>query len=757
LRLLIVLFLAALTLEAAGRPKVGLVLSGGGARGAAHLGVLRVLERHRIPVDGIVGTSMGAFVGGLYASGMSVDAIETLLETTPWEEYISTDYNRKQIPFRRKKLQRDFPGNLKIGIDANGSLSTRSGLFKRQYMLQFLRAKTFPVSNIRDFDRLPIPFRAVATDLDNGRSVVLAEGSLAKSIYASLSIPGAFEPIVIGGRTLVDGGMSDNLPVDVMRREMKMDVIIVVDITTPFDSERDYDNFLSVIGQLTDIMSRRNVENNLASLRPDEILITPDLKGFSTLDAGSFSPIIHRGEAAAERTYRALLKPYGLSESAYAAYRRRLRSVPRLDSCPVIDEIRIDNPTWLDNRALLSRLRLKAGERPEFPEVQRDVEKIYNMMIFDEVDCRYDDVNGTEVLTIRTTPSEDVNGQLKFSIGFEDDFNGHSDYSARFEYIMFGINRYGGEWRSRGSIGIERLLYTELYQPLDPLQNFYIRPAIYYRNRKVYVNPAIFTDHQVRTGLDDSVPVQAKEYGGGIAAGVNLGNVARVELGALYKEVEPEVDTFSLDGNLTRYERVSVRQKIFRWTASVEADTFDDPFFPTEGYAGEIVFSHTYTPDSGTDMTYSQFFGTVTAAFTRDAHTVLMKVAGGKTFDTEDFDETQDFNSFFTLGGLFNLSGLPTNAVTGDEMLFGSLIYRYRLTEKDFFGSLGFPLYAGGSFETGDAWYTHYTENRALRENILTSGSLFLAADTVLGPFYFAVGATEGGYHTLYLSLGKSF
>ncbi len=756
MRVLLLIALAGMAmLCAAERPKIGLVLSGGGARGGAHLGIIRVFEEHRIPIDAIVGTSMGAFVGGLYASGLSVNRIESLLTDTDWNRFVSTDYDRRNIPFRRKALQRDFPGNMHLGIDAANTFSMASGLFRRQYMLQFLKSLTFPVSDRNDFDHLPIPFRAVATDLDNGETAVLSQGSLAKSIYASLAIPGVFDPIVIDGRTLVDGGISDNLPLDVMRREMDVDVIVVVDISTPF-KKKSYESIFDVIGQMTDIMTRRNVEKNLATLQRSEILITPDLKEFSPLDSEAFPTIIRRGEIAAKESLTGPLGSLSMRPEAYRRYRAELDGARRVDECPVIDEVRIDNPTWLNDAAIRSRLHIEPGDRPRFAQVQKELQNIYDMMIFDEVDCRYGDENGSMVMTVAATPSKDVNGRLKFAFGFEDDFNGHSDYSVKMEYLMFGINSYGGEWRNRLTIGIEKLVFTELYQPLDALQRYFVRPRLFYRNKKLYVTPTILTGHDTSAPLDESVSLQARETGGALSLGRNFGNVFKIEGGTVVKQVEPSMDRFIVDGNKTVYEHLSKRQSLVQYYADVESDTFDNPFFPSEGFvfSGRLLRAHTIRNG---DTDYTQAYGDVTGALSRGHHTLLMHLKGGKSFDTKNFDAGQDFNAFFTLGGLFNLSGLPTNAVTGDEMLFGALIYRYRITKKGFFGSLSFPLYAGLSAETGDAWYAHYSDNPSLKEDILYAGSAYLAAETPLGPFYFAWGMARGGYHALYLSLGKSF
>jgi len=208
-RLLFVVFLV-LNLSAyaqaeSQRKRVGLVLSGGGARGAAHLGVIKMLEKNHIPIDAIVGTSMGAFVGGLYASGLSTQEIETLLESQPWRVIIGEEYAREDTPFRRKEKDRDFVSSVKLDINETNDMVLAPALFKKQGLLNFLKKQTYPVQAINNFDDLRIPYRAVACRLRDGKAIVLREGSLARSIYASVAIPGLLEPINIQGNELVDG------------------------------------------------------------------------------------------------------------------------------------------------------------------------------------------------------------------------------------------------------------------------------------------------------------------------------------------------------------------------------------------------------------------------------------------------------------------------------------------------------------------------------------------------------------------------
>ena len=754
----LILFLIVWPLCAQERPNVGLVLSGGGARGGAHLGALKVLEQYRIPIDAIVGTSMGSFVGGLYASGYTTAEIESILIDTEWTRYIAIDYDRQKIPFREKQLQRDFPGQLKIGVDQNNEPIVGTGFFKRQPMLQFLNEKLRHVSDVTDFDDLPIPFRSVATDFQTGATVSLGSGSLPRSIYASLSIPGVFYPIVIDGRTLVDGGVVDNLPLDVMRREMDADIIFVIDVSIPFEELPAAQSFLNVVVQLSNILVRKNTDETLAGLRDNEVLVIPELEGVTPLDNAKYPMIIRNGATAMSLFGGPNLQTLSQDEQTYDAFLETLRR-SAVTSGPVIDRITLDNPTYIDDRAILERLRIRPGEAVDYAELDEDIAAIYNLTVFDDVTYEILKENGETVLHLSVTPSLDINGQLKFAFGFEDDFDGRSDYSVKFEYVMTGLNAYGGQWRNRAEVGVEKLLLSEVYQPLDPLQRFYVRPQLFYRDDKVYVSPNIFGEGEVQSELDQSVPLQAKEYGGLLGLGTNIGTCLQLEASVEMKEVKFSTDFLMITYDPVTFEprisfvEVTGRQTIVDGHLAATYDALDNAFFPSKGIRAEAVYSRKL-PAWGSEADYSQLYGALFGAWSFGRHTLLPMLKAGTTFDT-DYFQTEDFNDIFTLGGLFNLSGLPNHALNGDHMEFGALLYRYRLSEKGFFGALEMPLYLGGSVETGDVWYSSGIEHQ--HRQYMAAGSIYVAADTILGPFYFAYGVADGRYQSAYLSLGITF
>jgi NTE family protein len=265
------------------RPRIGLVLSGGGARGAAHVGVIRALEEMRIPIDAIAGTSMGAVVGGLYAAGLDGEEITGVFRSIDWQDLLRDRAPRRDLVFRRKQDDRSFLARGSLGFRPGEGVVLPLGLVQGQKITQLLRGATLRVGDVRDFDALPTPFRALATDLESGEPVVLAGGDLATVLRASMSAPGVLAPVEIDGRLLVDGGLVDNLPVG-LAREMGVDVIIAVDVSFPLAKRDGLESAFDVTNQMIGIMVRRRTLESRASLGGRDVLVEPDLGRMTAVD-----------------------------------------------------------------------------------------------------------------------------------------------------------------------------------------------------------------------------------------------------------------------------------------------------------------------------------------------------------------------------------------------------------------------------------------------------------------------------------------
>jgi len=710
------------------RPKIALVLSGGGARGAAHVGVLKILEANHIPIDMVIGTSMGSFMGGLYASGYTPQEIEAMLLSTNWETYVNTDYNRQEIPIRKKQIDYTYQGRLGVGVNVDNDIVLPTGVLKRELLLLKFMDLTRNVQHINDFDKLPIPFRAVATNIKNGDAVVLDSGSLAKAIYASSSIPGGFQPIRIDGIDLVDGGVSDNLPIDIAKK-MGADIIIAVDVSEHFDENIDVNSYIVVMGQLVNILMRKNADNAIETLSKKDILITPDLDGFSGLDADKYKQIIQHGYDAALRVVPKL-KKLALSPQAYQQYRKKYRVKPHYIA-PIIDQIEVDNKTYLSDASILQKIHQKLHHPLDTLQLNKDLLHLYHMMIFDSVDYHLKHQDGKTILVITTTPSWNNHGDIRFSMGFEDDFKGHSSYSIKFGYTKYGLNSLGGEWKNDFEIGRYQRAYTEWFQPLDTMQRYYIRPSLFYES---------VTDAFPITRFSNQ-ELYSSRYGGGLAFGAHIGMSLQLELALGKYKDRVEVDAVSFR---KRYDALPL-------VASVKVDKLDNVNFPKAGVRSVIQWTKELH-SLGSSYDYEQIYADIEKPFQFYANNITLYVKYGNTYRKKD--DIPRVSGKFILGGLFNLSGYVPYSFIGDNVVFGALKYTYEIKSGGFFGSLNTPLYVGFSIEGGQVWDNGEAMNI---DTLHKSATAYVAADTFLGPLYFAFGMSDKGQESAYLYLGEKF
>ncbi len=270
------------TLATTERPKIGLVLSGGGARGFAHIGVLKVLEENNVPIDYIVGTSMGSIIGGLYAIGLTPEEIEHGVKGIAWDKVFNDFAYREYKTFRRKKDDFDFFNIHRVGITSDG-LQLSPGLIEGQQIELALDRLAYPGFHINHYDDLRIPFRAIATNIENGEPFVIDSGNIARAMRASMSIPGALPAITIDDTLLVDGGIANNIPINIARK-MGADIVIVVDVSSPLSDKEDIKSTIDVTAQLTTIMTRRIADSQLKTLKDKDVLIVPGAKDISSSD-----------------------------------------------------------------------------------------------------------------------------------------------------------------------------------------------------------------------------------------------------------------------------------------------------------------------------------------------------------------------------------------------------------------------------------------------------------------------------------------
>jgi NTE family protein len=702
------------------RPKIGLVLGGGGARGAAHVGVLRVLEELHIPIDYIAGNSMGAIVGGLYAEGMTPDQIEHELETIDWDDVFTDAPPRPDRSFRRKRDDDTYAVQARLGFSEGKMKFPFAFVQGQKFDLQLSRL-TLPAAKIQDFNKLPIPFHAVATDIETGRAVVLQSGDLALAIRASMAVPGAFAPVEIDGKLLVDGLVSNNVPVDVVRA-MGADIVIVVDVGSGLFKRDEIKGVLDVVAQLSNILSDRNVEQQLATLKPADILIRPALGKMSAGDFNLAREGIGKGELAA-RAAIPELKKLSVDAATYQQYLARTEGRPKQ---PVIDFVRLDNQSHIGDDTILSRITLKPGQLLDTARLEAEISQVYGLDVFETVRYEVVEEDGRTGVVLHAKEKAWGPDYLQFGIELSSNFAGDAAYNLGVLYTKTAINDRNGEIRLALQFGQDATLGAGWYQPIDAA-------SLYFFNVGAFLNRERFNVYS-----DDNLTSEYGIYSTGVdlAVGRNFGTWGEGRIG--YRMAFGKADVTVGDPTLEDYDfRLgTLHGRLF-------LDTLDSVNFPTRGNKGKVELIAA-RKSLGSDSTYNQVLLSFSQAFSWGRNNVV----GAFSLNTTQHDNAP-LESKFCMGGFLHLSGYqPCQLVGQNSGIFDAVYYR-RIVDLKLL-----PVYAGGSLEYGNVWQTR--DDIAVN-NGLFNGSLFLGADTPIGPVYVGAGYAEGGRYSGFLYLGSPF
>ena len=703
------------------RPKIGLALSGGGARGAAHLGVLQILEREHIPIDYIAGTSMGSIVGGMYASGLSPEEIEAQLVAVDWDEVFDDKIDRENRSFRRKSDDRLWLINRKPGF-SDGKIKLPPGLVQGQKINNLLTALTLHVSDIDDFDELAIPFRAVAADIRTGEKVVLGSGSLATAIRASMSIPAIMSPVPWGDMMLVDGGIASNLPIETVRA-MGADIIIAVDISTPLQDEDVAKSVLSVAGQLTAFLTTRNVEAELKTLGERDILIIPDLGDIETAQFDRIDEAVPTGLKAAEAQV-ATLRELSLNVDAYAAHVAK-RSLP-LSKLPALNFVRFENESNLSDEFFLAKLEMsRVGQTLDVDRLEKNIDELYGLELFSNISYQLVNEDGEHGIEVQVIPKSWGPDYLQFGTEIRSSFNGEGIFNVKASLLKTAMNSWNGEWRTGISIGVEPAFITDFYQPLGLKSRWFVGASALYDQFNINVFQPDTDNIVQQFGI--------KRIAGSLYGGRDFGAWGRGIL--TYTRGRGERSIRIGDPGIPDQDF-----DIGELSFGLEVDELDDLYFPTHGYIARAVYKTNQT-SLGSDLDYDQALFRAGIARSWGKNTI----EGGLDYRTTVSGDAPPERRF-RAGGLFNFSGLEFNQISGQQ--YGRLIGTYRRELFEF--GLG-ELWAGTSLEYGNVWEDR--DDIDIDDGFF-AGSLFLGANTLLGPLFFGYGLAEGGASSFYIYLG---
>jgi NTE family protein len=713
------------------RARIGLVLSGGGARGAAHVGVLKVLEELRVPIDAIAGTSMGAVVGGLYAAGLSAADIERELTSIDWEDAFRDRPARSLLNFRRRAEDADFLVQLPLGF-REGRFFLPSGLIQGQKLTQRLRELTLGMAGIDDFDELPTPFRAVATDLETGDAVVIGSGDLAGALRASLSAPGIFAPVERDGRLLVDGGIANNLPIDVARG-MGVDVLIVVDVSLPPAPRDRLGSVGNVTNQMLTLLLRRQSEQQLDMLGEHDVLIRPELGDASSFNFTRLARIVEAGRRAAVAMQPELL-PLSLDVARYQAFRaaRRVEPIQMHVRAVGVDPGAEDFASTA--KELFGDL---AGRTLDVDALRRRIARHYGQGHLELLDYRLTSIDkqvgrATADLSFTARPNSWGPNYIRAGLRLQDDFEGNTSFDAAARVLLTELNRYGAEWIWEAQIGGNPRIGTDLYLPFSLQRRWFIEPGALFQVRNV---PQYQGDKQV-----GELRLRTLTYGG--ALGREIGNSGEIRIGGQRTLGESRV---RLGPVATEPEEFQHNELFARY----RFDSRDSASFARRGQAAMLEWRGQVSNrrlERVSDSLRLEWRGLSTW---NNRNTLMAWVSAGSLLDAGFADQ----RSYFPLGGFLDLSGLPRDSQVGPHMAIARLVY-YRRIGSSGERFLDVPLYAGVSAEIGNVW-EHRSDMGA--SSARKNGSVFFGLDSPLGPALFAVGFDSRGNHAFYLSLGIGF
>ena len=708
------------------RPSVAVVLGGGGAHAVAHLGALQELERQRVPIDLIVGTGIGGVIGGLYASGMTLPEIQEFLFDTDWPDVFDPDTQRQDLSYRRKRDDEDFLIKYRVGIK-DGQAQLPTSLVPNEKLARLFQSTVANTKGIKHFDDLPVPFRTVTMDLVTGDEVVLESGSLDRAMLATLSSPGTLPPVEIEGKLLITGSLLNNIPVDVAQA-WGADVIIVADIGPYTRTAEDLNSVFNIVDQVSHLLQRHNSEASLSALRNSDIVITPAVGPAKETDFSSIEERLSLGSqsvvAVSDR-----LAAIRLNDADYEILVEDRSAKRTLD--PRISGIEISNDSNVDDALILAQISQPLNAPLDKEQLEADMRKVHGIGAFSSVDFDLRPQGEAAVLELNTVENRTGNRFWRFGISLQDDLEGNSSYTGSASLTWTQINRLGAEWRNVVRIGERQQLSTEFYQPVDKLGRYFLSASGGFaeRNLNIFENDG-----------DIVAQTRVQELTGALSVGRVFGNSGEVRVG-LKRGSGTARSNIGSGIPSTDFDLGS-------FSASAAYDTFDNVYFPKSGARASLAWAGE-RESLGSSLEADIVVGSVAAVRTWDTHSLL----GALDLQTQ-LDDVAGAQNLLSTGGLFRLSGFQRDELSGRHTAAGRLIYYRQIRSNPLRGLLEASLYVGGSLEAGNAWQNSADISFS---NTLLAGSVFVGADTFIGPVYLAGGLAEGGHTALYLFIGRPY
>ncbi len=707
---------------AAGRPRVGLVLAGGGAKGGAHVGVLKVLEELRVPVDCIAGTSMGALIGAGYASGIPAAELQTFLVGIDWKAVVGGVGQRDLQPIEQKRAGVTYSNNFELGLQ-DKRLVIPGGIVNTASIEDLLRSYVANARMEPNFDRLPIPYRAVSTDMLTGKMVVMGSGDIATAMRASMAIPGAFAPVVTEDYILADGGMVRNIPVDVAR-DLCAEVVIVVNLVEPDVKRENLQSATQLLSRSNSVMIEANERLSLQSLTDRDVLIDVQMGDITTADFERVPETVPLGEAAA-RAAAPRLARLAVPDAQYRAWRKRVTESQQIEAKVADVEysgLKRVNPAFLEERA-----HVRAGDTVDTASISKEAQRMSALQDFESVEYKLKGDPASP--TLEWLPQEKRWGPdyLKFDLGMYTSAGGDLAFVIYAKHTRTWLNALGAEWRNELQLGYDNLLRTSFYQPLDVGQRWFVEPRAF---AQMTIEDLFFDSERVAT-------YNFGDVGAGLDLGVNFADRAQARIGYLYTHRTIDVETGSRLLPEGSFNDAGI-------AFSATFDNRDTPFNATSGFAAMLEYFR--SDDSlGADRDWERIeagVGMALPVLRRDV--VWATIAGGSDLGNGLPPDRQ-----FMIGGPGSFPGYELGELRARGYWTASGSYLWKMA--DILSIRGQALYAGVRLEAGRA----YDRLDLVEEGEIYGGSLYITGRTQAGPLTIGFGTTSTDAWSLWLAIGR--
>jgi NTE family protein len=702
------------------RAKVGLVLEGGGALGLAHIGVLQWLYEHHVPVDLVAGTSMGGLVGGMYATGRSPEEIQQLIQNVDWDQALSGELPFRDLSYRRKEDAVEFPTRIEFGL--RHGIQLPEGFNAGQQVSFILDHVALPYSEIKSFNDLPTPFACVATELTTGKQHVFHDGSLALALRSTMSLPGIFTPVHSGQNLYADGGLLNNLPVDVAQTMGAQLTVAVYLQTASFNAKQPLSTF-SVLGQSLSVMI---AANELQSMQMADVLVTVPLDKYTALDYDKAAEIIRLGYEAAESKH-AILSKLAVDDAAWKLYIDRRDSRTRTAPVPQFVEVTGTTPA-LENK-IQRRLSPDVGRPVDKDNLERQFTRIAGSGRFATLGYSMTENDGKPGLLV-SVEEKSYSPPIVRPIIIIDGTNYNEvlfSAGARVTFLDFGS--FGSELRNDVIAGSIYELRSEYYHPLSPGTRWFIAPQVALYTDKFYFYFDNHIDSQYRK----------RQFGGALDFGYTFGSSAEVRLGyqAAYQRYSPVI------GDTVIYPIQSGRVGVTRLHYSL--DLTDDPVLPMRGVAATYR-GEWWDANTGTNQPFplmelqTRFLFPLT-----DKSSAYLTASGGSTLGYENTGIPP-----FSLGGGRQLSAFGENELLTNQYYLFQTGYIRRIAKL--------PPFLGDSISlitTYEAGKTFFVPNEP---SVPMDGVAGIVIKTAIGPFEIAGAAGNGkDHHKIFFQLDRVF